>query len=110
MSYRRYRTDRLSKHAEWRTNNPTYMSERQLFRRYGLRMEDWDRLLESQNGLCAICKEPFEIGSSGKHPVVDHCHKTGKIRGLLHSNCNTGLGMFKDDVIKLRAAIEYLER
>ncbi len=69
---------------------------------------DRDRMLEAQGGVCAICKTAVEFGRrySG---AVDHCHATGKIRGILCYPCNTGLGVFKDKVDSLRAAIDYLE-
>jgi hypothetical protein len=75
---------------------------------YGLSEGDFFALLEKQGDACAIC------GSAewpGKHrvPHVDHCHETGKVRGLLCSNCNHGLGKFRDDPDRLRAAARYLE-
>ena len=66
-----------------------------------------EALLRSQDGRCAICRIPEE---ESKRPlVIDHCHKSGKIRALLCNSCNVGLGMFKDDPEFLRAAAEYLE-
>lgn len=62
------------------------------------------RLEVSQQGLCNICKKP----SMGKSLALDHCHRSGKIRGLLCTKCNIGLGMFEDDPERLKAAIEYL--
>lgn len=50
---------------------------------------------------CAICGSPAE--------VIDHCHKTSKIRGRLCANCNSGLGFFTDDIARMQAAIGYLE-
>lgn len=70
-------------------------------------------MLADQNGVCLICsKELIVLGSVEeiqKVACVDHCHKTGKVRGLLCRNCNTGLGSFKDDTDFLKKAIEYLE-
>lgn len=109
-SYRKYRTARLNQHTIWRQQNPQYMSERQLIRRYGLTLSAWDEMLRAQNNLCAICEQPFEVGSTGKHPVVDHCHNSGRIRQLLHSNCNAGIGFLKDDPALLRKALSYLEK
>jgi hypothetical protein len=65
-----------------------------------------DAMLESQGGKCAICgaTEGYNF------PAVDHCHSTGKIRGILCDRCNRGLGFFKDNVAILRAAADYLER
>jgi hypothetical protein len=67
------------------------------------------RLREEQQGCCAICGTP-EAQSPKKRLHVDHNHETHAVRGLLCSRCNTGLGQFKDDPNRLRAAIEYLKR
>ncbi len=72
---------------------------------YGISVEEYDALLARQNGKCAICREKPE----GQTLCVDHCHATGKIRGLLCRSCNVGLGNFRDDPRLLRAAIAYLE-
>ena len=71
---------------------------------YGITPGEYDALLEEQNGVCAICNErPVE------RLCVDHDHPTDLIRGLLCRLCNLGLGHFKDDIGRLRAAIAYLE-
>lgn len=75
---------------------------------------DFEYLLKKQNGLCGICGLP-EIAND-KHKdykremAVDHDHLTGKIRGLLCTNCNLGIGHFKDDDSKLWKAILYLKK
>jgi hypothetical protein len=71
---------------------------------YGITDDDYKRLLEEQGGVCAIC------GSSRgwRELCVDHCHDTKRVRGLLCSNCNTGLGFFLDNPALLIAANEYL--
>lgn len=65
------------------------------------------RLHTEQNGLCAICKLPE---ASDRSLSLDHCHETGKIRGLLCNACNVGLGSFRDSPENLIAASEYLTR
>jgi len=72
--------------------------------KYGLTIEQYDIILESQNGVCKICG-----GANPKRFAVDHDHKTGKIRGLLCSMCNGGLGLFRDNIDFLKKAIEYLK-
>lgn len=67
-------------------------------------MSEYNRMLGVQNGLCKICG----MINDGKSLCVDHCHKTGKIRGLLCANCNSGIGMMKDSPDILRNAIDYL--
>lgn len=68
-------------------------------------------LLEKQNGVCAICQnEELVIDAQSKKvkPLsVDHCHKTNKIRGLLCTNCNLGLGHFKNEAYALKRAAIY---
>lgn len=78
-----------------------------LQRRYGITPEDYERMLKEQHGHCAICHEPADTPTELN---VDHCHETGVVRGLLCSNCNTGLGKFKDFTPFLTQAINYLER
>lgn len=78
-------------------------------RKYGLTPEAWKSLLERQDGVCAICKRP-ESSPNKKNLSVDHCHTTGKIRGLLCNTCNRGIGLLKDSTALLSAAIEYLKR
>ncbi len=75
---------------------------------------DYDVLFKKQDGKCAICGAPETIkdGRNGKCKklALDHCHSSGKLRGLLCTGCNTGLGCFADDRHRLRAAITYLEK
>ena len=76
---------------------------KQFLKKLGLTMTDIERMLQEQNNRCAIC------GVS--NPLrVDHCHKTGKVRGLLCDKCNMGIGLLQDDSNILRAAAEYIER
>ena len=68
---------------------------------------EFDALLDSQGGRCAICRTETAGGKGGWH--VDHDHATGRIRGLLCHGCNIALGYFRDDPDRLRAAMAYLE-
>lgn len=61
---------------------------------------------DDQAGMCAICGE--FLSKETKHVMVDHCHETNRIRGLLCRRCNIGLGMFKDSIRNLKEAINYL--
>jgi hypothetical protein len=79
----------------------------QIKRKYGITIDDYERMLEDQGGGCAICGETNPL--KGKNYLcVDHCHTTGKVRGILCHDCNTGLGKFKDSEEFLRTAINYL--
>ena len=75
--------------------------------RYGLTQEQYDTVLKSQNGLCAICGTD-DPGSNRKNWCVDHDHKTGRIRGLLCNNCNRGIGLLKEDLFVFESAMVYL--
>jgi hypothetical protein len=74
---------------------------------FNLSYEDFLSLKEKQNNLCAICNNPEHV--SNRDLAVDHCHTTGKIRGLLCTNCNKLLGHAKDNIDVLYSAIEYLK-
>lgn len=76
-----------------------------LKRRFGISLENYNSMLEEQNGVCAICK----LLPTKTFLSVDHNHKNGKVRKLLCQNCNAGLGMFKENVEFLKTAIEYLK-
>ena len=72
---------------------------------YGLTLEQFDAANVAQGGRCKICGK---IPEDGKPLHVDHCHKEGRVRGLLCGNCNRGIGIFQDDRYLLMKAIEYL--
>lgn len=88
----------------WRARSPHYM--RQYL--YGISQQEYEALLAAQGARCAICGSPDWPGKDNR-PHVDHCHATGKIRGLLCGKCNAGLGNYDDDPARLRAAADYLE-
>ena len=75
---------------------------------FGLTVEQYDAMLESQGHKCALC-ESKSPGGRGRF-VVDHCHESGRIRGLLCNLCNVGLGALSDSSKLLRKAISYLEK
>lgn len=74
--------------------------------KYNLTLEQYIQMLQDQNNSCKIC---YRINPTGYNWHVDHCHTTGKIRGLLCSKCNQGLGLFEDNIDVLKQAIKYLE-
>jgi len=89
------------------SENPEVFRERRRrsFRKtkYGIEQAEYDRLMQEQDGACAICASETNL-------VIDHCHETGKVRGLLCNSCNKGLGFFGDNDLLLRAAGGYLYR
>lgn len=78
---------------------------------FGLTKKDYKKIVEEQDNRCAICNQhetrKNRIGQT-RNLSVDHCHKSGKIRQLLCSNCNAGLGHFKDNPEFILAAYKYI--
>jgi hypothetical protein len=81
-------------------------SERQ--RIYGITKEQFWNIYHKQDGQCAICEKRMR-SDRWKGFAIDHCHTTNEVRGLLCTQCNVGLGNFKDDPIRLLKAVEYLK-
>ena len=73
-------------------------------RQFGITPEDYDRMVRDQQGLCAVCRRP--LGPKGQ--TIDHCHQSGRVRGIVHSQCNLVIGNSGEDIHVLRGAIEYL--
>ena len=76
--------------------------------KYGITPEQFDSMLSAQDFRCAICKNP---DPGGRHNSwnVDHCHTSGRVRGLLCTKCNRGLGLFSDNQTSLLSAVDYLK-
>lgn len=89
-------------------NKSTLQSWKRRLKLKGLTPEDYDRMLFEQGGVCRICKSPSPSSRKVDSWSVDHCHKTGRVRGLLCNRCNIGIGIFNDDIEILKACIEYL--
>ncbi len=90
-----------------KVNKPSGSSwGRHIKHKYGLTEGAYNEMFEKQDGKCAIC-ESTPDSALGKFSI-DHCHSTGKIRGLLCSHCNKGLGYFRDSVANLQQAAKYL--
>lgn len=79
-----------------------------LKKQHNMTLDDYNNLYKLQKRKCAICNKCLKNNGVRQH--IDHDHKTNKIRGLLCSNCNLGLGHFKDKIKFLKRAIKYLER
>lgn len=103
---------------EWRRKKPDYertryqrvkveTRERHLIRKYKVSLADYRRMLVAQEGKCAICGAPEHEQHNGVFHV-DHCHNTGRVRGLLCRGCNHILGHVRDDATVLARAIGYL--
>lgn len=87
-------------------NNKKYLANCKLRTRYGISMQEAEKILVAQGNKCAACEGDFK-GTSDTH--LDHDHETGNIRGILCRGCNMALGTVKDSTARLRKLIEYLE-
>ncbi|MER8044035.1 endonuclease VII domain-containing protein [Streptomyces sp. NPDC094032] len=108
--------ERIKPHSEWDRNKrasdglstrckPCRAAEGRashLKRQYGMTEAERDEMITSQGGLCCICQKVPAVH-------VDHCHETGRVRGVLCFNCNSAIGKLGDDPDVLRRAIAYLE-
>jgi len=92
-------------HDPW-PRSREYLREQKLKSKFGLTKEEYDKMVEAQKGVCAICGRPPVWGF--EHLAVDHDHKTKKNRGLLCHPCNSALGLFQDSPEILDAAKRYL--
>lgn len=93
---------------------PDFERDRQLMKSFGLTQDQFDQMSKEQNHGCAICTRP-ETTKNGKSDKpkclsVDHCHDTGKIRGLLCFDCNVTLGRMGESVERLEAMIRYIKK
>lgn len=100
---------RKLKNAEYKSSGKkrTDAWRSRLSRAYGMTPEQYSELLRSQGGGCAICGAC--VDKTGRALAVDHCHETGKVRGILCGQCNTGVGNLGDNPSLLRRAAAYVE-
>ena len=97
-----------AKAREWQNANPEKRKAQRL-REFGISLEEFNQIMQKQGSCCAICG--YSDQSNKKFfPMVDHDHVSGKVRGLLCSNCNQAIGKFKDDITIIESAISYLRR
>jgi hypothetical protein len=106
-SYRKtYKQQNPEKEKEWqaksRLNRKDAIKNYRLKSRYGITLADVNRMLEEQGNSCKVCDTAF-----GKY-VVDHCHSTGNVRGLLCYRCNNVLGQLNDDLYYIHKLKKYL--
>lgn len=97
----------LAWHKEYRLTNKAGIADQKLRHKYGIGTKERDKLLEQQGGVCPLC---LTNTPSKKGWVVDHCHVTNKVRGILCQNCNTMLGMSSESIDTLLRAIEYIKK
>ncbi len=87
---------------EWEQQTSAKTHESRLRQKYGLELEDHGAIFRAQGGACAICE------CTDRKLVVDHDHKTGEVRGLLCSQCNSAIGLLRDDAEVIVAAAMYV--
>jgi hypothetical protein len=125
LAYRRARTEqrnarrreRYAADAEYREQAKASARSRdkrakrngRLRAEFGITADEYDSMLAAQGGVCAICGVSA-ADARGHRLHVDHCHDTGRVRGILCGNCNLGLGKFGDDAARLGRAVDYLVR
>lgn len=104
---RKYQRDnreaRLEYQRQWHKDNKKKIQAYYRNKKYGLSDESFEQMFKEQNGLCAICQIKPAI-------LVDHCHTTNKVRGLLCNPCNQAIGLFAENVRTIAASIVYLEK
>lgn len=104
--------------ARWKKANPDKIRLKnrklQLKTQYGLEWDTFVELFNKAEGKCEICHKPLQLAGAKEDVIesasVDHCHTTGKVRGLLCRSCNVALGHFKDSRLHLENALAYLDK
>lgn len=104
-----YAQRRIDKYEKVRSYERKFHRTRNLKYNFGINEEIYDKMLLEQNNTCALCPAT-KSDSTRPNLAVDHCHTTGRVRGLLCGKCNKGLGLFSDNVELLKRAINYLEK
>ena len=107
-----------NRYTEWRKNPDNlkkviqYRRNAAFKRRYGITLEQYEQMVKDQNNQCLICeRQPDGYGAPQSRVLsVDHCHTSGKIRGLLCHRCNTALGALREDTDIIKKALAYIEK
>lgn len=96
--------------VDWAKANPEKVRHTKLMRKYKISLEKYNELYINQSGVCAVCLRPetMKYLEKVRQLCVDHDHETGKVRGLLCSNCNRALGLLQDSPVVCNALKEYL--
>ena len=109
--YSDHRDNRLASVRGDRAANPAkyrVYKRRCMLKKHGLTLEEFDRISLKGCCICGSLPQPHATVARNRLLHIDHCHATGRFRGLLCNRCNRGIGMFKDDPALLEAAKEYL--
>lgn len=100
-------------YVSYKASSPEEQLKRRLKIDYSLSIEDYQKMLSDQQGLCAICHQPETVKNSRNGSIcrlsVDHCHRTGAVRGLLCQACNRALGQLREDPNIAKSLLKYIE-
>jgi hypothetical protein len=99
--YAANREKQKAAHRQWVRENRERVAAHKAMSAYGIPRAEYEQLM--REGRCAICRNTERLG-------IDHSHVSKRVRGVLCDSCNKGLGFFKDDPARLRAALRYLKR
>ena len=103
-----YRFNSPCKFCANHNRNKNYYKAHRRKIKYNLSQEEYDLKLKEQNYSCAICD--IHKDDYSKEFSVDHCHKTGKVRSLLCTQCNSGIGFFRENITIMKKAIQYVKK
>lgn len=98
----------IAMRSKCRPCDETRKYKRFIAKTYDITYDVYEKMLDDQDGKCKICKSRISSNRTSRL-FVDHCHDSGKVRGLLCSSCNHALGLFKDSPTILKSALKYLE-
>lgn len=105
--YKQNRQKMYESNSEYCRQNKRKIEDRRLHRRYGISIDDYDRMSATQGHKCAICGSKSSGGNKSRF-CVDHDHETGQVRALLCNKCNQGIGLMQDDPDLLEKAADYI--
>lgn len=115
VRYQKHKDVVVGRAKNWAAANPDRVKDAKLRLSFGISLEQYNAMLDAQGGVCAICHRPETTpvakGSTKLRALaVDHCHDTGKVRGLLCAACNQSLGKMDESADRLRTAAAYLDQ
>lgn len=105
--YEKNKDKKQAQNKAWKDNNLSKFREINLKYRFGITLQDFENQLISQDYKCAICE--IHADELDYNMVIDHCHATGSLRGLLCKKCNFALGLLDDKIENFEKAINYLK-
>jgi len=111
--FKEHREEGLKYRKDYYRSHKKEAKDLDLKKRFGISLDQYNKILESQNGVCAVCGNEeiitYKNYNTGRSLAVDHNHETGKVRGLLCTGCNRGIGFFNNNPERLIKASNYLK-